>query len=361
MRVLIDIGHPAHVHLFKNVVLDMQKRGHSFFFTVRSGENETVLLDELGFQYEVIGRKRRGVVLKIAGLLVFTLRIIRISRRFKPDMFLSHGSMYAGYASRFCKKPHIALEDTGNMEQLMFSIRVSDVILTPDSITKNLGSRQIRYPGYHELAYLSPKYFNPDKSVLTLLGVKPGEKYAILRFGSWGASHDIGEKGIEMEGKNRLVNYLVSEMKVFISSETSLPGTLDQYRIRIPFTQIHNAMAFAYVYIGEGATMATEAAILAVPSVYISSIETYNHADLVNYGILKCIKPSEKSLMEIIDFIKGISMVDIKKRRDSMLSRKTDVVSFLTWFVERWPESFKMIKTNPDFSFGISEMTSSRL
>jgi predicted glycosyltransferase len=269
--------------------------------------------------------------------------------------------MYAGYASRFCKKPHIALEDTGNMEQLMFSIRVSDAILTPDSITKNLGSRQIKYPGYHELAYLSPKYFDPDKSVFTLLGVKPGEKYSILRFGSWGASHDIGEKGIEMEGKVRLVNYLVSEMKVFISSETSLPGILDQYRIHIPFTQIHNAMAFAYVYIGEGATMATEAAILGVPSVYISSIETYNHADLVNYGILKCIKPSEKSLLEIIDFIKGISMVDIKKRRDIMLSQKTDVVSFLTWFVERWPESFKMIKTNPDFSSGISEMISSRL
>jgi predicted glycosyltransferase len=361
MRILIDIGHPAHVHLFKNIVLDMQKRGHCFFFTVRTGENEKVLLDELGFQYEVIGRKRRGVVLKIAGLVVFTLRIIRISHRFKPDLFLSHGSMYAGYASRFCRKPHIALEDTGNMEQLMFSIRVSDVILTPDSIIRNLGSKQIKYPGYHELAYLSPKYFKPDRNVFNLLGVKPGEKYAILRFGSWGASHDIGQKGIEMEEKIRLVNYLVSEMKVFISSEGSLPGTLEQYRIHIPFAQIHNAMAFAYVYIGEGATMATEAAVLGVPSVYISSIETYNHTDLINYGILTCIKPSEKSLMEIIDFIKGISMVDIKKRRDAMLSRKTDVVSFLTWFVERWPESYRMTKANPDISSGISETISSCL
>jgi predicted glycosyltransferase len=350
MRILIDIGHPAHVHLFKNIVLDMQKRGHSFYFTVRSGENEAVLLDELGFQYEVIGRKHRGLVLKIAGLLVFTLRIIMISRHFKPDLFLSHGSMYAGYASRFCRKPHIALEDTGNMEQLMFSIRVSDVILTPDSITRNLGSKQIKYPGYHELAYLSPKYFKPDINVFNLMGVKPGEKYAILRFGSWGASHDIGQKGIDMEGKVRLVNYLVSEMKVFISSEASLPGTLEQYRLHIPFAQIHNAMAFAYVYIGEGATMATEAAVLGVPSAYISSIETYNHADLINYGIMKCIKPSEESLMEIIGFVKGISLADIQKRRDDMLSHKTDVVSFLVWFIERWPESFKIIKANPDVS-----------
>jgi hypothetical protein len=65
--------------------------------------------------------------------------------------------------------------------------------------------------------------------------------------------------------------------------------------------------------------------------------------------------------MEIIDFIKGISMVDIKKRRDAMLSRKTDVVSFLTWFVERWPESYRMTKANPDISSGISETISSCL
>jgi uncharacterized protein len=359
MRILIDIGHPAHVHLFKNMVMVMKKRGHCFFFTVRSGENETVLLDELGFQYEVIGRKRRGVVLKIAGLVVFTLRIIRIARHFKPDLFLSHGSMYAGYASRFCRKPHIALEDTGNMEQLMFSIRVSDVILTPDTITRSLGSKQIKYPGYHELAYLSPEYFKPDINVLNLLSVKPGEKYAILRFVSWGASHDIGQKGIDLEGKVRLVNYMASKMKVFISSEAPLPGILDQYRIPVPFTQMHNALAFAYIYIGEGATMATEAAILGVPSVYISSIETYNHADLVNYGILKCIKPSEKSLTDIIDFIEGISIGDIKKSRDDMLSRKTDVVSFLAWFTERWPESFRMIKANPDISNGFSRLMSS--
>jgi predicted glycosyltransferase len=350
MRILIDIGHPAHVHLFKNIVLDMQKRGHSFFFTVRSGENETVLLEELGFQYEVIGKKHKNVISKMAGLLFFTLRIVRAARHFKPDLFLSHGSMYAGYASRFCGKPHIALEDTGNMEQLMFSIRVSDVILTPDTITRNLGSKQIKYPGYHELAYLSPKYFKPDRNVFNLMGLNPGEKYAILRFISWGASHDIGQNGIETEGKVKLVNYLVSEMKVFISSEATLPDTLDQYRIRIPFTQIHHAMAFAHVYIGEGATMATEAAVLGVPSVYISSIETYNHADLVNYGILKCIKPSEKSLMEIIDFIKGISTVDFKKRRDDMMSHKTDVVSFLAWFIERWPESFRTMKANPNFN-----------
>jgi predicted glycosyltransferase len=28
MRILIDIGHPAHVHFFKNFYWEMKKRGH---------------------------------------------------------------------------------------------------------------------------------------------------------------------------------------------------------------------------------------------------------------------------------------------------------------------------------------------
>jgi len=47
-----------------------------------------------------------------------------------------------------------------------------------------------------ELAYLHPNYFSPDLSVLELLGVKKGEKYAILRFVKWNANHDLGHTGI---------------------------------------------------------------------------------------------------------------------------------------------------------------------
>ncbi len=35
MKILVDIGHPAHVHLFKNMAHEMIKKGHEFFFTVR--------------------------------------------------------------------------------------------------------------------------------------------------------------------------------------------------------------------------------------------------------------------------------------------------------------------------------------
>ena len=36
MRVLIDIGHPAHVHLFTHFALEMQSKGHKFYLRVET-------------------------------------------------------------------------------------------------------------------------------------------------------------------------------------------------------------------------------------------------------------------------------------------------------------------------------------
>jgi len=44
MKILIDINHPAHVHLFKHFVWEMQKKGHEFLFTTRRKEFTIELL-----------------------------------------------------------------------------------------------------------------------------------------------------------------------------------------------------------------------------------------------------------------------------------------------------------------------------
>ena len=166
MKILIDIGHPAHVHIFKNIVFEMQVKGHEFFFTVREGENETQLLQKYGFSFRRIGRKQKGTINKLLGIIAFSYKIFREAVKFKPDIFLSHGSMYAGYASRFLRKPHIALEDTGNMEQIRLSLPVSDFIISPDILNLDFGDKNITYNGNHELMYLTPPYFIPDKSII---------------------------------------------------------------------------------------------------------------------------------------------------------------------------------------------------
>jgi predicted glycosyltransferase len=35
LRVLIDIGHPAHVHFFKNTIWNLEKKGHKVMVVSR--------------------------------------------------------------------------------------------------------------------------------------------------------------------------------------------------------------------------------------------------------------------------------------------------------------------------------------
>ena len=201
MKILIDIGHPAHVHLFKNMAHEMIKKGHEFFFTVREGEHQAVLLEENGFNMLSSAKSKKGLSGSFLAFLDLHMKYCKIARHFKPDLFLSHGSMYAGYAAFLTGKKHIALEDTGNMEQLFFSRPVSDVILSPRSLQVDLGKKHIRYNGFHELAYLHPRGSIPIFQYLNELNVKEGEKFVIMRFVSWNATHDFGQSGLSFNQK----------------------------------------------------------------------------------------------------------------------------------------------------------------
>ena len=44
MRILIDIGHPAHVHYFKNFNVQMKSKGHTILFVARDKEVTIELL-----------------------------------------------------------------------------------------------------------------------------------------------------------------------------------------------------------------------------------------------------------------------------------------------------------------------------
>ncbi|MBN1187860.1 MAG: DUF354 domain-containing protein [Bacteroidales bacterium] len=350
MKILIDIGHPAHVHIFKCLAFELAKNGHQFLFTVRVGEKETELLKNTGFLYKSIGRKQKGVVNKIIGLLFFTYKIFKISLRFKPDLFLSHGSMYAGYCALLFRKPHISLEDSGNMEQIRLYYPVCKSILSPNILPIDLGTKQIRYLGYHELVYLHPAYFTPDPSIKSLLGVKDNEKYAIVRFVAWSASHDLAQGGMSYFDKIELVRFLSTKMKVYISAEKDIIPELKEYLIDIPFEKMHDALFYATLYVGEGATMASEAGVLGTPSIYVNSIERCYNEDQEKYGLVFNFRNYDGVIEKIDELLKIQNLNEkFQSRRNSMLEDKINVTDFMVWFIENYPQSAQIMQENPDY------------
>ena len=252
MKVLIDIGHPGHVHLFKNLAHILMKKGHSVLFTVREKEHEVDLLKSEDLPFKCIGKHFSSRAGKAWGLIYYNLKIFLISCRFKPDMYLSHGSVYTLLSVLLLRKPNFALEDSGNHEQVRLYLPFTRAVITSTSFPYRYGSNQVFYNGYHELAYLHPNYFSPDPSVLKELGLNDQDRYFILRFVAWKASHDRNNSGLTSEQKNAIVELLSPRGRVYISSESVLPRELEGYRFPLRPDRIHHALAFATLFVGEG-------------------------------------------------------------------------------------------------------------
>lgn len=345
MKIMIDIGHPGHVHLFKNFAKKMITNGHSVHFTLRNKEFELELLRHEGLPFTNIGKHYKTKARKVWGLFILTFKVIKVARWFKPDIFLSHGSLFNAFTSILFHKPNIALEDTGNIEQVRLYKPFTRAIITSRSFLNNYGNKQLYYNSYHELAYLHPDLFKPDESILNDLGVKKEEKYFILRFVSWNASHDTGQAGLSDEEKINLIAVLKNYGKVFISSEQKLDAAFETYRFRLPPWKMHDALAYCSLFVGEGATMASECAMLGTPAIYVNSQEAGSINEQQDYGLLFHFKSSKGVEEKVLELLETDNLKEkFKSLRDKMLTEKINLTEFLVWFVENYPLSFSIMK-----------------
>ena len=356
-KIIIDIGHPANVHLFKYIVRDLNKLEWEVLFTVTAKDVTISLLNAYKLPYIIIGITQSKILLKLIYELWLIIKYIYLLYNRKPCIIISRGSIHSLISSFFLGIDHIVFSDTETAIYINKITKIlANAILTSDTYLHYYGKKQIRFPGYKELAYLHPNVFTPDESVLEILGMKKREKYAIVRFVAWQATHDIGHKGISYENKIKLVNTLSKHLRVFISSETELPDELKKYKINIPPEQMHNALAFAHLFVGESSTMASESAVLATPAIYINDSQLGYTCDLAKYGLLYSFTESIQDQLDVIKKAEEIALKPNTKeeylpKREKMLSDKIDVSAFLIWFVENYPESVKEVKAK-DFDFG---------
>jgi predicted glycosyltransferase len=241
MRILIDIGHPAHVHYFKNFYRIMSEKGHDFLITARKKEVSHELLEAYNIPYQSRGKGSNHILGKILYLPKADLILLKQALRFKPDLFLSFSSTYAAQVSAILRKPHIALDDTEHAKLARLFYRpFTNLILSPQAYMGKRSAKQKFFNGYMELCYLHPNYFTPDESVLKLLNIDKNERYIVLRFVSWNANHDVGHSGISLENKRRAVKEFSKFGRVFISSEDELPKDLKEHQITLPPAKIHD-------------------------------------------------------------------------------------------------------------------------
>jgi predicted glycosyltransferase len=325
----------------------MQKKGHNILITASKKEITEQLLQKYQFDFINVGAHSPSVIKKIINLPLMIFHTYRAARKFKPDLLLGFGSIRAACTAAILQKPCINFDDTEvSIGQIRLYRPFVRCICTPSCFLLDLGSRQVRFKGYLELAHLHPDRFIPDPAILEEIGLKEKETFIIVRFVTWGATHDIGQQGIE--DRIGFVKSLEYYGRVLLTSEGNLPPELRDYKITLSPEKIHDLLSFAALYVGEGGTMASEAAILGTPSVFISSlasrlgnfIELEHRYDLL-YSFTDSCAAFEKS-REILRNPQSKENWGVK--REKMIRDKIDVTAFMMWLVENYPQSFEEMK-----------------
>jgi len=271
MRCLLDIHHPKHVHLFRPLVRRWRERGDAVQIVTRDKDITHALLDLYGLPYACLSRQQRGWR-RGAELALRWVRCAAWIRRFQPDVVLSVAGITTAPAARLAGVPNIVLTDT---ETARLSNRVAfpfaDRILTPEWFNGRFGARHHVYRGFHEWSYLCPAEFRADADLVRGEGIEPEAPYVVLRLVQWGAAHDRGEQGFAAHDVVALVERWSRRLRVYVSAEGAVPERLRPYLARFRVDRIHHVLAFASLVVGESPSMATEAALLGVPTVLVSS------------------------------------------------------------------------------------------
>lgn len=344
MKILVDITHPAHVHFFKHAIREWEARGHQVIITSRDKDLTLSLLDRYGFHHTTLSRARRGIVGLGLEMVERGYKLWAIVRRERPAVLVGVGGTFIAPVGKLTGAPVVIFTDTerarvGNA----IAFPLASAICTPRCYEDDVGGKQVVYNGYQELAYLHPKRFTPDPSQLQPFGVSPEEPYIVMRLVAWVSGHDIGDKGFT--NLKAAVETLSHYGHVLISSENPLPADLAQHSVTASPEQVHHLLAFSRLYIGESATMASESAILGVPSIFVStSTRGYTNEQERKYGLVYTFSDPKTAQQQGVE--KAVELLqrpdlhaEWQAKRENMLSEMTDVTAFVVDVVERYARS----------------------
>lgn len=360
MNILLDIGHPAHVHLYRNLWKELSRRGHNITVTVRDLPSATTLLSLYEIPYITFGRRGNTITGKGLSQVLFNLRMLLLALNRDIDIGLG-SSITTAHISRITPMRSIVFDDDDDeVQPLMtkYGHPFAHTVLSPDALSGRRRKKDtIYYAGYHELAYLHPNWFKPDPSVLEESGLKEDETFFIMRFNAFRAHHDVGMRGLSIKQKLRLVEILLPWGKVFITTENEIEPELAPFRLKIRADKAHSLIHYATMLIGDSQTMTSEAAVLGTPSLRCNSFAgriSYLNEQELKYKLTFGFNPERfeemvSLLMKMLH--QGNLKAEWQRRRTKMLSEKIDVTAFMVWFIENYPQSISIMKEDPQFQY----------
>ena len=115
MNILIDIGHPGHVHLLHGVAEEMKKREHKVFYSVRDIPIAKRLMEHYGMTPWIdLGGKKDSLWGKAKTVLHQDAQLLKFVRQNHIDIGLSSG-LVLSHVSKLSHMKSYVFDDDDDM------------------------------------------------------------------------------------------------------------------------------------------------------------------------------------------------------------------------------------------------------
>ena len=97
MTILIFLSHPAQFLFYRNPVQRLRENGHKVHIVIKAKDVLGKLLDETGWEYQVINQKKhnKSYFSFFLNLMIRDYRILKLTKKLKPDLMMGSDASVA--------------------------------------------------------------------------------------------------------------------------------------------------------------------------------------------------------------------------------------------------------------------------
>jgi len=337
VRILLEAHHPAHIHFWKYPVRELVQQGHDVLLIGRDRDVMRRLLEVYDWIPSTIPKRpSERNRFPLSEMFSRQLVLAKEIRRFKPTVVASSMGSYC-QSARILGCWNIIFTDT---ETQAFNHRISHPfaheIHTPRAYLKELGPKQRKYNGIHELCYLDGRHFQPNAALVAETYGMEKSKSVLIRLSAWNTLHDRKRCGVGDE-VFRFVDHFKDRFRIVISAEENkVPARLKRYATTFAPEDFHDILGNARFVLTEGASTSSEAACLGVPSVFVNSTEPLGVPLLLEreYGLVRSFQVGRTGVSEAIGWLDEIEQVGENFSMDNRCRMRDENENVCNYVVE---------------------------
>lgn len=343
MKIVVDIAHPAHVNFFKKALRMLSDQGHEILITsLQRGKLPRILENELGeYPIHYVGRHRgtKFSIIYEANIKKF-FNLFFFALKHKPDFGLSVGSFNLGAVMKIFGKPNLQFDDDPERPMNVMLEKLTSTRLFFPPITEERGNVETM-KALKEWAYLTPKYFKESSDEISRYSLESKE-YIFVREVSCGSlNYQDQESNIVASFSDQFPK----GMPVLLSLEDK--NTIEQYPkdwilLEEPVGDIHSLIYHSRMLVSSGDSMAREAAMLGVPSIYCGFREMKANTLMMKRNMLFRANAAEApALMENI--VSGrLALIPQQTFRRQLLEEWDDITEFIISQIHKYKKPVPM-------------------